>query len=67
MLYTLIWVDWNAFVIMWYVKDAMYKEWLWEKVGEYLKQAQSWDYENLLTVSQEYIDKVNSLSNDLSL
>lgn len=63
--YKLIWVNGNAFAIMWYVKNAMYKEWLWDKVEEYLKQAQSWDYDNLLCVSQDYIDKINSLSSEI--
>ena len=58
--YTLVGVDGNAFAIMGYVLHAMRKEgFSKEERDEYLKDAKSSDYDHLLCVSVDYIDRVN--------
>lgn len=60
MTYTLIWVDWNAFNIMWYVRKAMRKEWFSQEAREnYTDEATNWDYQHLLAVSIQMIDTLN--------
>lgn len=58
--YTLVGVDSNAFAIMGYVLLAMKDEgFSKEERDEYLEDAKSSDYDHLLCVSVEYIDRVN--------
>lgn len=58
--YTLVGVDGNAFAIMGYVLHAMKDEgFSKEERDEYLEDAKSSDYDHLLCVSVEYIDRVN--------
>ena len=58
--YTLVGVDGNAFAIMGYVLLAMKDEgFSKEEQDEYLEDAKSSDYDHLLCVSVEYIDRVN--------
>lgn len=58
--YTLVGVDGNAFAIMGYVLRAMEEEgFSKEEREEYLEDAKSSDYNNLLCVSDDYIDRVN--------
>ena len=60
--YTLVGIDGNAFSIMGYVRTAMKKAKMTkEDVDEYTKNATSSDYNNLLVVSCEMIDKVNEI------
>lgn len=58
--YTLVGVDGNAFAIMGYVTHAMKVEgFTKEERDEYLEDAKSRDYNHLLCVSVDYIDRVN--------
>lgn len=58
--YTLVGVDGNAFAIMGYVRTAMRRARMSrEDIDAYIKDATSSDYNNLLVVSSEMIDKVN--------
>lgn len=58
--FSLVGVDGNAFSVMGYVSRAMkqagYTE---EEIKQYTKQAMSSDYNHLLAVSVEFIDKCN--------
>lgn len=58
--YSLVGVDGNAFCVMGYVSKAM-KECgkTKEEIDEYLKNAKSSDYNNLLCVSMNMIEKLN--------
>ena len=60
-MYTLVGVNGNAYCVMGYVVQAM-RECDYEKyeIDEYLEKATSSDYDNRLTISQEYIDKCNT-------
>ena len=58
--YSLVGVDGNAFVIMGYVRNAMKKCGFTEdQIKDYLKQATSSDYYNLIAVSQDIIEQCN--------
>lgn len=58
--YSLIGVDGNAFCIMGYVAKAMKRNgYSKEEIDEYLSEAQSGDYSNLVAVSSDQIDKLN--------
>ena len=58
--YTLVDVDGNAFAIMAYVRSAMMREGKSnEEIDNYLKDAQSSDYQHLLQVSVEMCEKLN--------
>ena len=58
--YTLADVDGNAFAIMAYVRSAMMREGKSnEEIDNYLKDAQSSDYQHLLQVSVEMCEKLN--------
>lgn len=60
--YTLVGVDGNAFAIMGYVRTAMKKAKMTkEDIDAYTKDATRSDYNNLLVVSCEMIDKVNEI------
>ena len=58
--YDLVGVDGNAFVVMGYVSSAMRRSgFSTQERDEYLADAQSSDYNHLLCVSVEMVDKVN--------
>ena len=58
--YTLVGVDGNAYAIMGYVRIAMRRAGMSkEDIDVYTKDATSSDYNHLLVVSCEMIDKVN--------
>ena len=57
--YTLVGVDGNAFAVMGYVQRALRESGMRELQEEYTKEAMSGDYENLLCVSMDYIDRIN--------
>ena len=58
--YTLAGVDGNAYAIMGYVRTAMKRAKMTkEDIDTYIKDATSSDYNHLLVVSSEMIDKVN--------
>jgi len=60
--YTLVGVDGNAFFIMGYVLKCMRKEKKsQEEVDTYLADAQSSNYDHLLTVSGKMIEELNKL------
>ena len=59
--YSLVGVDGNAFSIIVYVRSAMKKEGFSQKsIDEYVQDAQSKDYNHLLSVSIDQIHKVNA-------
>lgn len=59
--YTLVGLDGNAFCIMAYVNEAMRKNGIPPvERNEYTRRATSGDYNNLLAVSQEVLDRLNS-------
>lgn len=57
--YTLVGVDGNAYSIMGYTSRALRNEGLENLVEDMLTQAKSGDYNNLLCVCDEYVDKAN--------
>lgn len=60
--YTLVGVDGNAYAIMGYVRTAMKRSKMTkEDIDAYIKDATSSDYNHLLVVSCEMIDKVNEI------
>lgn len=60
--YTLVGVDGNAFSIMGYVRSAMKSAKMTSQdIDAYTKDATSSDYNHLLVVSCEMIDKVNEV------
>lgn len=60
MKYDLTTVDSNAYCIMGYIIAAMRKEGYTEaQVKEYRSKAMSSDYNNLVAVSLDYLDKLN--------
>lgn len=60
--YTLVGVDGNAYAIMGYVRIAMRRAGMSrEDIDAYIKDATSSDYNHLLVVSCEIIDKVNEI------
>ena len=60
--YTLAGVDGNAYAIMGYVRIAMRRTGMSrEDIDAYIKDATSSDYNHLLVVSSEMIDKVNEI------
>lgn len=63
--YSLIGVDGNAFSVMGYVSRALKREKLRDLVDEYRKKATSSDYDNLLCVSIEYLDKANEKAREI--
>ena len=50
----------NAFNIMAYVKSAMEQNGMEFDVASFLKRARSSNYDNLIIVSKEMCDKINS-------
>ena len=60
--YTLVGVDGNAYAIMGYVRIAMRRTGMSrEDIDAYIKDATNSDYNHLLVVSSEMIDKVNEI------
>ena len=58
--YSLVCVDGNAYCVMGYTARAMKREgFSKEEVDEMYNKAESGDYNNLLRVCMDYIDKVN--------
>ena len=60
--YTLIGINGNAYNIMGYVRDAMHDANMTnDDIDAYVKDATSSDYNHLLAVSCEMIDRVNEI------
>ena len=60
--YTLIGINGNAYSIMGYVRDAMHDAKMTnDDIDAYIKDATSSDYNHLLAVSCEMIDRVNEI------
>lgn len=59
MKYDLVGVDGNAYCIMGYTARALKREGLRDLVKEMQDRATAGDYNNLLCVCMEYIDKAN--------
>lgn len=58
--YNLVGIDGNAFCVMGYVTQCMKREkFTHDEIKEYTKQAMSSDYNNLLCVSLDYVEKCN--------
>lgn len=58
--HSLVGVDGNAFAIMGYVNRALRESGNQSRVEEYSKKARAGDYNNLVVVSQDYIDIANA-------
>lgn len=64
MKYDLVGVDGNAFCVMAYVVNSMKKEGKsQEEIDAYYKDAKSSDYNHLLAVSVEMVEKLNAENN----
>lgn len=64
--YSLVGVDGNAFYVMAYVIRAMKREgYSKELIDSYTQEAMSGDYDNLLAVSCEELDKLNEKYMDM--
>ena len=60
--YTLVGINGNAYNIMGYVRDAMHDANMTNNdIDAYVKDATSSDYDHLLAVSCEMIDRVNEI------
>lgn len=59
MKYDLVGIDGNAFSVMGYTARALKREGLGDLVNEMHERATSGDYNNLLCVCMEYIDRAN--------
>lgn len=59
MKYDLAGINGNAFCVMGYTSEALKREGLDNLVDEMDEKATSGDYDNLLCVCMEYIDKAN--------
>lgn len=57
--YDLVGVDGNAFAVMGYTARALKNEGLGNLVSEMQNRATSGDYNNLLCVCMDYLDKAN--------
>ena len=58
--YSLVGIDGNAYCVMGYTARAMRREgFSQEEIDEMHKKAQSGDYDNLLRVCMDYVEKVN--------
>lgn len=62
--YSLIGVDGNAFSVMGYTSKALKREGLGHLVDEMRDKAMSGDYDNLLRVCMEYVDKANEAASE---
>ena len=65
--YDLVGVDGNAFSVMGYVRRALKETGLRDLMEEYSNKAMSGDYNNLLSVSIEYLDKANEKAEELEM
>ena len=66
MKYSLVGINGNAFNVMGYVTHAMTQcNFPKEKREEYINKATSGDYDHLLAVSMDYIEKCNATLNDV--
>lgn len=59
MKYDLVGIDGNAFSVMGYTARALRNEGLNDLVAKMYEEAKSGDYNNLLRVCMEYIEKAN--------
>lgn len=60
-MYTLVGVDGNAYAVMGYVAKAMRREGFTRaEIDAYHKAAMSDDYDNLLCVSVDYVERCNA-------
>lgn len=57
--FNLVGVDGNAYCIMGYTSNAMKQSGFKDHVEQYIKEATSGDYNNLVCVSVGWIDKCN--------
>ena len=57
--FTLVGVDGNAFAVMAYTRKVMKQAGLEKDIPQMLNDAQSSDYNHLLCVCDDYIDKCN--------
>lgn len=65
--YCLVGVDGNAFAVMGYVGKAMRETgFTKDEITAYQHEAMSGNYNNLLCVSMEYIDKCNERAEEIS-
>ena len=65
--YCLVGVDGNAISVMGYVSLAMQETgFTKDEINSYRKEAMSGDYDHLLCVSMEYIDKCNVRAEEIS-
>ena len=64
MKYDLVGIDGNAFSVMGYTARALRNEGLGNLVDEMREKAMSGDYNHLLCVCMEYIDRANKEAND---
>ena len=65
--YCLVGVDGNACAVMGYVFKAMRETgFTKDEITAYHQEAMSGDYNNLLCVSKEYIDKCNERAEEIS-
>ena len=62
--YDLVGVDGNAFSVMGYTARALRREGLGDLVSTMQNEAMSGDYDNLLCVCMNYIDKANEAAGD---
>ena len=62
--YSLVGVDGNAFSIMGYTSKALKREGLENLVDEMRDKATAGDYDNLVRVCMEYVDKANEAAED---
>lgn len=60
--YSLVGVDGNAYCIMSYTSKALKREGLSNLVDEMRKKATSGDYNNLITVCNDYVQKANEVA-----
>lgn len=61
--YSLIGVNRNAFALMGYTAKALKREGLGNLVDQMYAEAKSGDYNNLVCVCDEYVDKANEAAN----
>lgn len=53
---TLEWVDWNAFVLLWFFsKNATRAWWTVDEIREVTDDAMSWDYNHLVVTIESAI------------
>ena len=65
--YCLVGVDGNAYAVMGYVSLAMQETgFTKDEITAYQHEAMSGDYNNLLCVSMEYIDKCNGRAEEIN-